>query len=376
VLVVLLVAMPTFRNRREVDDPMAACDAPPESVRMPQRMTEVTLGVRAFTGLVALAFVVSALTWVSGNWLFTLTQGLVLAVVFLSITLITGMGGQISLCQASFAGVGAFAAGQLAVHHATPVLWGMAVAAIIAGGVGALVAIPTLRLGGIALALVTLSFALVADNLLFVFWWAGNGASGLSVPRPTIGPINFAAAGSFFWLALALLTFCAGMLLLIRGGTTGQELAAIRGSETGARTIGIDVPHMRIVTFALSAALAGIGGVLYGSLQQTVSPHDFNYQFSLLYVVVVAVVGVHTVAGAIEAGLAYAVLQQLIGTLPSRYNPLLAAIVGLAALTYVRHPEGVVAYAKRWLIDRVEQVVTAVRRRQATPVPTSATGER
>jgi len=325
---------------------------------------------------VALAFVVSALTWVSGNWLFTLTEGLVLAVVFLSITLITGMGGQISLCQATFAGVGAFTAGQLAVHHATPVLWGMVAGAAIAAVVGAVVAIPVLRLGGIALALVTLSFALVADNLLFVFSWAGNGAGGVAVPRPTIGPVNFAAAGSFFWLALALLAICSGLLLLIRGGTTGQELAAVRGSEIGARTIGIDVPYLRIVTFALSAALAGIGGVLYGSLQQTVSPHDFNYQFSLVYVVIVAVVGVHTVAGAIEAGLAYAVIQQLVSTLPSRYSPLLAAVVGLAALTYVRHPEGVVAYAKRWLIDRMEQVVTTARRRPSTPAATSGVGQR
>jgi branched-chain amino acid transport system permease protein len=219
-----------------------------------------------------------------------------------------------------------------------------------------------------------LSFALVADNLLFVFSWAGNGASGVSVPRPTVGPINFAAAGSFFWLALALLACCAGLLVLVRDGTTGQELAAMRGSESGARAIGIDVPHLRIVTFALSASLAGIGGVLYGSLQQTVSPHDFNYQFSLLYVVIVAVVGVHTVAGAIEAGLAYAVLQQLVNTLPSRYSPLLAAIVGLAALTYVRHPEGVVAYAKRWLVDRIEDAVSAARRHASTPAPTSGTG--
>jgi len=376
VLVVLLVAMPSFRNQRDVEDPLAACDPPPVSLRAPERLTEVTLGVRAFTGLLALAFVVSALTWVSGNWLFTLTQGLVLAVVFLSITLITGMGGQISLCQATFAGVGAFTAGQLAAHHGTPVLWGMVAAAGVAAVVGSLVAIPTLRLGGIALALVTLSFALVADNLLFAFSWAGNGASGVTVPRPTIGPINFTSAGSFFWLALALLAICAGALVLIRGGTTGQELAAMRGSEIGARAVGIDVPRMRIVAFALSAALAGIGGVLYGSLQQTVSPHDFNYQFSLVFVVVVAVVGVHTVAGAIEAGLAYAVLQELVGTLPSRYSPLVAVIFGLAALTYVRHPEGVVAYLKRWLVDRVEQVVNAVHRRQSRPTSVSATGGR
>ena len=365
VLVILLVAMPSFRSRGEIEDPLAACDPPPPSLRPPERMTEVTLGVRAFGALVVVVFVISALTWVSGNWLYTLTQGLVLSVVFLSITLITGMAGQISLCQATFAGVGAFTAGQLAAHHGTPVLTGLVAGALIAAAVGAVVAVPTLRLGGIALALVTLAFALMADNILFAYSWAGNGASGVTVPRPTIDAVNFSAGGSFFWLATLFLVLCGGALILIRGGTTGQELAAMRGSEVAARTIGVNVSWRRIVAFALSAALAGIGGVLYGSLQQTVSSHDFNYQFSLVFVVVVAVIGVHTVAGAVEAGIAYTVLQQLISNLPSRYSSLIAAVFGLAALTYVRHPEGVVAFGKRWFVDRVEQVVVYVRRRRA-----------
>ena len=362
VLVILLVAMPVFRNRPEVGDPLAACDPPPASLRPPPRTPEVTFGARAFTALVGVLLVASALTWVSGNWLFVLTQGLVLSVVFLSITLITGMAGQISLCQATFAGVGAFTAGQLATHHGVPVLTGMVIGGVLAAAVGAVVAIPTLRLGGIALALVTLAFALVADNILFAYSWSGNGASGVSVPRPTIGAVDFAASGPFLWLTLAVLAICAGAVLLVRGGTIGGDLAAVRGSETAARTIGIDVSRLRVVAFALSAALAGVGGALYGSLEQAVSPHDFNYQFSLVFVVVVAVVGVHTVAGAIEAGIAYTVLQQLVSTLPSRYSSLLAAVFGLAALTYVRHPEGVVAFCKRWLLDRVEQLVARLRR--------------
>ena len=157
-----------FRNR-EVDDPLAACDPPPASLRTPQRMTEVTLGVRAFTGLVALAFVVSALTWVSGNWLFTLTEGLVLAVVFLSITLITGMGGQISLCQATFAGVGGFTAGQLATHAGLPMLLGAVVGGLLAAAMGTVVAIVAVRISGLLLGLITLSFALFADQLLFQY---------------------------------------------------------------------------------------------------------------------------------------------------------------------------------------------------------------
>jgi ABC-type branched-subunit amino acid transport system permease subunit len=296
------------------------------------------------------------LTWIPGNWEFTLTQGLVFAVIFLSVTVVTGMGGQISLCQAAFAGVGAFTAGQLAGHFGTSVLVGVVVGGALAAAVGAVVALPTLRLGGIALALVTLAFALLADNVLFPYPWAGNGASGVTVPRPLLGSVSFAAGGSFFWLTLAVLGVVAVAVWLIRGGTVGQELTALRGSETAAAAIGINARRLRIMAFALSAAIAGIGGALYGSLQETVSPHDFNYQISLVFIVVVATVGAHTVAGAIEAGLAYTVLQQLVQNLPSRYTSLLALVFGLAALAYVRHPEGVVAAGKRWILDRAEQV--------------------
>jgi ABC-type branched-subunit amino acid transport system permease subunit len=93
-----------------------------------------------------------------------------------------------------------------------------------------------------------------------------------------------------------------------------------------------------------------------------VSPDDFNYQFSLLFVVVVATVGVYSVAGAIEAGVAYTVLQQAVNNLPSRYGSLLALVFGLAALSYVRHPEGVVAFGKGWVLDRAEEFAHFLRR--------------
>jgi ABC-type branched-subunit amino acid transport system permease subunit len=319
-------------------------------------MREVATGTRAFTALIAVMFVVVTLALVPGNWEFTLTQGLVLSIVFLSITLLTGMGGMISLCQAAFAGVGAFTAGQLAMHFNVPVMIGTVAGGLLAAAVGALVSLPTLRLGGVTLALLTLSFALVADNVLFVYSWAGNGASGVIVPRPTIVGLSFAGNAAFFWLALVVLAIAATAVRLLRDGTVGEELTAFRGSETASSAIGIDVRRLRITAFTLSAATAGIGGAMYGSLQGSVSPNDFNYQFSLVFMVVVATVGVYTVAGAIEAGVAYTVLQQLIANLPSRYGSLLAVLFGAAAITYVRHPEGAVAFAERWVLDRAEQL--------------------
>ncbi len=365
VLAVLIIVRPQFGDTRSTGDPLSVCDPPPPSLKPPTRITEVALGTRVFTGVILLALVVSALTWVPGNWSFTLTQGLVFATIFLSITLLTGMGGQISLCQATFAGIGAFTTGQLATHFGLSVLVGFVAGGLLAAAVGALLSLPTLRLAGLALALLTLAFALLADNVLFAYPWAGNGASGLTIPRPSIGGISFSGNGAFFWLTIVVLALVALGVRLIRGGTIGGELTAIRGSEVGATSIGIDLRRLRIIAFALAAGIAGVGGALYGSLQQTVSPNDFNYLFSLVFVVVVATIGVYSVAGAIEAGLAYAVLQSVISNLPSRFGSLLAVIFGLAALTYVRHPEGVVAFGKRWVLDRAEQFARFLKREDA-----------
>ena len=320
------------------------------------------MGSRVFGVLVAGLMIAVALALVPGNWEFVFTLGIVLSIIFLSITLLTGMGGQISLCQAAFAGVGAFTVGQLAVHFGTSVLLGMVLGGVLAGALGAVVALPVLRVGGIAVGLLTLSFALLADNVLFLYSWAGNGATGLTVPRPMVGNVSFAGAGAFFWLVLAVLALVAGAVKLLQGGTFGQELAALRGSEMGSVAIGIDVRRLRVMVFTLSAVIAGIGGALYAMLEQSVSVDDFNYQFSLVFVVVVAAVGVYSVAGAIEAGVLYAVLTQLVSSLSSRYSSLLALVFGLAALTYVRHPEGVVAYGKAWVLDRAEQLVRHLRR--------------
>ncbi|HLX78470.1 MAG TPA: branched-chain amino acid ABC transporter permease, partial [Acidimicrobiales bacterium] len=376
VLAVLLVAGRSFRPASTFDDPLAACDPPAASLRPPGRITEVALGSRAFAAFLAVVFIVLVVVVVPGNWEYTFTAGLVIAIILLSITVLTGMSGQISLCQAAFAAIGAFTAGQLATHFGTAVMIGALAGGVLAAIFGAFISLPGLRLGGIALALFTLSFALLCDNVLFQYSWSGNGASGLIVPRPLIIGIGFAGTRAFFFLALIVLTMTSAVVWLIQHGTLGEELAALRSTEVGAASVGIDVRRMRIIAFTLSAAIAGIGGGLYASLQQTVSPTDFNYEFSLIFIVVVATIGVYSITGAIAAGLAYTTIQQLISNLPSRYNSLLALIFGLAAATYVRHPEGVVEYGRRWVLDRAEQFAHFLTRNDVPADPTVSVGSR
>jgi branched-subunit amino acid ABC-type transport system permease component len=371
--VVLLIFLPLVRQR-QLDDPLSGCDPPTSAVERrtagyrsaatvsaadgsfhtvglwhrrlesgpPGRVTDLVTRrpTATFSWVVGVVAVVSAVTWVPPDWLLTMNEGVAFAVIFLSLTLLTGMTGQISLCQATFAGLGGFVAGQLANNFGLPVVLGMVAGGLLAAGLGVLVAIPTLRLAGLPLALATLAFALLADNILFPNSWIGNGASGVTVPRPGAGPISFAAAKPFFLLSLVILAAAAGVVKLVGDGTMGRYLSAVRGSELAANSVGIDVYRLRILVFALSAALAGVGGALFGSLEGSLSANDFGYQISAVLLVVVAIVGLRSITGAVVAGVVYATLQVAVTSLPTRFAGLVAVLFGLATLSYTRHPEG------------------------------------
>jgi branched-chain amino acid transport system permease protein len=374
---VLLIFLPLARQR-QLDDPLSGCDPPSSTVERttsgyhsastPTRaggaVRSVGLWHRRLVGepgsrapglltrrptatlawAVAVLAVVSALTWVPPDWLLTMNQGVAFAIIFLSLTLLTGMTGQISLCQATFAGLGGFMAGQLANNVGLPVVLGMVAGGLLAALLGVLVAIPTLRLAGLPLALATLAFALLADNILFPNRWIGNGAGGVTVPRPSAGQVSFAAAKPFFLLSLVILSIAAGVVKLVGDGTMGRYLSAVRGSELAANSVGIDVYRLRILVFALSAGLAGVGGALFGSLEGSLSPEAFSYQVSAVLLVVVAIVGLRSITGAVVAGVVYTTLQVAVTTLPSRYAGLVAVLFGLATLSYTRHPEGFLDY--------------------------------
>jgi branched-chain amino acid transport system permease protein len=371
--VVLLVFLPLARQR-QLDDPLSGCDPPTAAVERGtagyrsastvaasegtvhsvglwhQRLESVPGGRMAglltrrptatISWAVATVAVVSALTWVPPDWLLTMNQGVAFAIIFLSLTLLTGMTGQISLCQATFAGLGGFMAGQLANHFGLPIVLGMVAGGLLAAMLGVLVAIPTLRLAGLPLALATLAFALLADNILFPNSWIGNGASGVTLPRPSAGPVSFASAKPFFLLSMAVLAVAAGVVKLVGDGTMGRYLSAIRGSELAATSVGIDVYRLRVLVFALSAALAGAGGSLFGSLEGSLSANDFGYQISAVLLVVVAIVGLGSITGAVVAGVVYTTLQVAVTSLPTRFAGLVAVLFGLATLSYTRHPEG------------------------------------
>ena len=165
---------------------------------------------------------------------------------------------------------------------------------------------------------------------------------------------------AMFLLSLGVLLVAVVVVLLVRKGTVGRNLAAMRGSETATAGLGVNPTWQRIVVFALSGAIAGVGGLLHSLEKQVVSPTDWNADISLVLVVLVVTTSVTTVEGAIQAGIGFFVTEQILSTvLPARIgaSSLTVVLFAFGALTYASHPEGVLEYQKRRWTHAVRAVV-------------------
>ena len=359
VLVAALLIVPGLRQLGDAKDPMASVDPPAPPTTATVRAPQMDRIIRVLWYVLLAAFIVSMLTWMPKTWENVFNAGLAFSVIFLSITLITGMGGQLSLCQATLAGVGAFTAAQLANHLGLSLLLGGLVGAVAAGAVAVVLAVASLRLRGLGLALMTIAAALFFDSAIFPQISTSNG-SPLSVQPKWVGLDILNPNGhAFFVLAMVVLVIVILGVLLIRKGTTGRYLAAMRGSETAAAGLGINLTWQRVLIFGLSGVVAGIGGTLLTIQQQSVTSAEFNYQLSLAFVVIVVTTGVSTVEGAINAGFGFVVIQQLLTYLPQRFggNSLVFVLFAFGAFTYASHPEGILEFQKRRWTLRMERLV-------------------
>jgi branched-chain amino acid transport system permease protein len=353
----------SLRRIEESADPLASVDPPPPPPASQIRDRRLELPTKWGWRALLVAFVVSVLTWMPPNWVFgVFGVGIAFSIIFLSMTLITGMSGQVSLCQMAFAGIGGFAAGQLANHLNLPILVGSLIGAVIAAAVGAVIAVIAIRISGLALALFTLAFALLCDQLLFNFSWSGNGQQGITSPRPQIGSIDFLTGnpGDRYYVILItiVLAICMFAVMLIQKGTFGRFLSAMRGSPTAAASMGINLTKSKITVFALSAAVAGLGGALYGSLEGPISSTDFAYELSLAFVVVVITTGTFTVEGAVQAGIGFALFQFILDfQIFSRIQGIEFVLFAFGAFTYAKHPEGIVEFQKTRWMNRVAKVL-------------------
>lgn len=364
----VFVLFPSVRQTGATTDPMAGVDPPPPGLAAAARSRRMTMVTRAFGTVFLTTVGLVVFLRADGLWLFLVTQAVILATIYLSITVITGFAGQISLCQGAFAAIGGFTVFQLADRYDLSVLVAAIVGAFIAGVVGAVVALPVRRIGGVWLAIATLAFAFFFDAVIVKFSWVGGGDTsllqGTRVPRPVIGPVDFANDKSFLALALVVFAVVAFFVVRLREGTVGRTLRAIQGSELAAQSIGIAPGRARIIAFTLSAWIAGLGGALLSIHQENVNyGNNFAPFASLFWLVLVVSLSVRTVEGAAQAGAAFSLFDAVIlrgavfgwilrseERIPGIF-PVPAewrfVLFGLGAVQFARHPEGMLEYGKR-----------------------------
>ncbi len=255
--------------------------------------------------VVGIAF---ANTNVKGTTLLTL-GGMVmtLAIVGLSLVLLTGYSGQVSLCQFSFMGIGAFVMGKVAGGGS---LLGLIAATAICAGVGALVALPTIRLSDLYLALATFAFA---DAVATGFFADGRiyGSGGLQIGRIVLPGLSLGGDTAEFLLVTVFFVLSAWLVLAIRRSLFGRRLVAVNDSPAAYATVGLNIGFTKVAVFAIAAGMAGLAGALYGTVQQIVGTTDFDIFPGIIFVLFVTIWSIRTVSGAFLAALTYVALNQL-----------------------------------------------------------------
>jgi branched-chain amino acid transport system permease protein len=290
-------------------------------------------------GVLLVGGVVVATGFLSVANVFRLGTGLALGLVMLSLVPLTGWGGQISLCQMTLAGLGAFAMVRVSATAGPAV--GLLASAGLAGAAGALIALPALRLRGLHLALATMAFATAMDNMFFPAAVAFTFDGSVRVPRPAIFAWKVESQrGEVVLLSVVFAVVGIGLLAL-RRGRYGRLLAAARDSEAACQTLGLDLTTTKVVLFGLSAALAGLGGALYGGMESVAGSTDFMMLQSLPILLLVVVGGVSTAGGALLGGLSLGFAPLLQSMFPSVAELSLLGS-GLAGIALASNPDGLV----------------------------------
>ena len=336
--------------------------------------------------LIGFAILIGAVSILSGfmdqsdtiGW----SKGLAIAIIMLSLVPLTGYGGQISLAPMTFAGIGAFTAANVGGAEGS---WlGLLAAIIVSALTGALIALPALRLRGIYLALATLAFAYFVDQVVFTQQgWVGSGSKPLG--RLSLGPIGLDSSRSYMIFLAVLFCVVGAGVIFLRRGPFGRRLQAMKDSPAACATLGLNLTVTKMQVFMLSAAIAGLGGVLLSGVQESAAATDYNAIANLPVVLLAVAGGIAVVSGALFGGILFAAFSIIAKALPEfdlfgiEGKDLIEDIFlvgpGLIGISLGRNPNGAVnemgtAFRERWEQRRLPK---AERVRLASPGSLSQT---
>ena len=262
------------------------------------------------------------------------------SIVGLGLMLLVGFTGQISLGHAAFLAVGAYTEALLQARG-LPFFVSLPAAALLSAALGWLLGLPALRLKGIYLAIATLAFNVIVEEVTASWEGLTGGNSGLHLQPIELFGMKLDGDASFYYLCLALTVLSILALMNLLRSPTGRAFVAIRDSEISASCMGVNLATYKTLSFALSAALTGIAGALYAHKVSFISPEQFTLLQSIELVTIVILGGVGSIHGAVLGAAFVIVLPQLISLakdyLPSNVagSGLQAVVFGLVLITFI-----------------------------------------
>jgi ABC-type branched-subunit amino acid transport system permease subunit len=300
---------------------------------------------------------------------------MVFSILALSLVVVTGFMGQISLAQLSLSGISAFVLARLTAEAGVPFPLSLLIAALAAAVVGVLIGLPALRVRGLSLAVVTLSAAVAIDTLYFSNNFLNGGLAGGVIEGPSLFGMDLRIGGGRGYPRVAfglVVLVCAAAAALsvanLRLSSLGRQMLAVRVNERAAAAAGVNVARTKLCAFAIGAFLAGLGGALLGYQQTRVSAETFAVLAGVTVLTVAYLGGITSVTGAMIAGLAGS--GGLIFTVFDRnvhMGKYYEVITGLGLVVVaIRHPAGIAGdihhlqekRAERKQVQRVRAVAT------------------
>lgn len=232
-----------------------------------------------------------------------------------SLNLLIGYAGQVSLAQAAFFGIGAYATGIVTTRFGLPPAAGVVAAVVLNALAALLVGIPTLRLRGHYLAMATVGLNVILSVLFVGLVDLTGGPNGLfGIPSFNVLSVDFASPGRFYLLAWAAAGAVMLGLLFLTRSRVGRALRAIAASDIAAACLGIPVLRYKVIVFSLCAGIAGLAGALYAHQSNFVSPDTFSFFTSVLLLVMVAIGGFGRYWGPVFGALIYTALPEVMRT--------------------------------------------------------------
>ena len=266
-------------------------------------------------------------------WLAQLTFVMIYSIAGLGLMLLAGFTGLFSLGHAAFLGVGAYTQAVM-TNAGLPFPVALAAAAALSAAVGFVVGLPALRVKGIYLGMATLSFGFIVEEVMARWESVTGGNAGMHIKPPNLFGWSLNSGTEFYFLCLVITVIATlGILNLLRS-PTGRAFVAIRDSEISAQSMGIHLAHYKTLSFAISAALAGVAGALYAHKLQFISPEQFNILQSIDLLLMIVIGGLGSVHGAFLGAIFLITMPQLIAMVKDYLPAAIGQAPGLQGLVY------------------------------------------